>query len=307
MKKDILTVSVVALTLVLGFTVIALADSGALADFNAQYPKNKYANNCNICHKGSPPARNPYGTDLVKAGATAGNISAATFLAVEGLDSDGDGATNIAEINAGTWPGDPKSKPALAITMIAPTGGEVIDPASTYTVQYDAPANVSSVKVSYSLDGGVTWFPAVGTAGAGSFDWNVPTPVKSTTKALLKVIGFNASNVKIAAGKSSKFTIEVVSITAPVADEIVTKGSVYTVTWTTNVTKSPVNSAKVSYTYGSSGIWKPAKGAVTDPLASFSWNVPSPAKSKIVKLKVVLKDGSGLTVGSAISKAFIVQ
>jgi hypothetical protein len=244
---------------------------------------------------------------LVKAGATASNISAATFLAVEGLDSDGDGATNIAEINAGTWPGDPKSKPVLAIPIIAPTGGEVIDSGLIYSVQYNAPASVSSVKVSYSLDGGITWFPAVGTPGADSFDWNVPTPVKNTAKALLKVIGFDASNVKIAAGRSAKFTIEVVSITAPVADEIVTKGGVYTVTWTTNATKSPVSSAKVSYTYGSSGIWKPANGTVIDPLGSFSWNVPSPAKSKIVKLKVILKDASGVTVGKAISKAFIVQ
>ena len=101
-------------------------------------------------------------------------------------------------------------------------------------------------------------------------------------------------------------------LTAPAADEIVPKGTVgYPATWTWNGTKKPVSSAKVFYTYGSSGIWKPAKGdVVVDPMlgsGSLSWNVPSPAATKIVKLKVVLKDAIGVTVGSAVSKAFIVQ
>jgi hypothetical protein len=196
-----------------------------------------------------------------------------------------------------------------SITVISPNGGEVIPSGSPFTILYDAPSGVSSVKVRYSLDNGVTWLGAVGTLTApGSFDWSVPTPVKNTTKALVRVISQNASNVKLGSDKSDRpFTIEVVSITAPVAAEIVTKGSVYPVTWTTNGTKGPVSNAKVFYTFGSSGIWNVAKGTVVDPLGSFSWDVPSPAKAKIVKLKVVLKDARGVIVGNAVSKPFIVQ
>jgi hypothetical protein len=307
MKKNILAVSVIALTLVLGFAVIASANNGALADFNAQYPGNSYGGSCSICHT-SAPTTNPYGTDLADFGATGGNILAETFVAVEGLDSDGDGYTNIQEINTGTFPGDRASHPGITIGIIAPNGGEVIPSGSIFTILYDAPAEVSSVKVRYSLDGGGTWLPAAGTSGADSFDWNVPTPAKNKTKALVKVIGFNTANKKLGAGRSdAPFTIEVVSITAPVPDEVVTKGSVYPLTWTTNDTKNPVSSAKVFYTFGSGGIWKPADGTVVDPLGSFSWNVPSPAKAKIVKLKVVLKDALGVIVGNAVSKAFIVQ
>jgi hypothetical protein len=306
MKRNILAVWVVGLTLVLGFAVIASADNGALADFNAQYPSNSFGGSCTICHS-TVPNTNSYGTALADNGGTANNIPAATFVAVEGLDSDGDGFTNIKEINTGTFPGNPAS-PGVTITITAPIVGEVIPSGLPFTILYDAPAGVSSVKVRYSLDNGATWLPAVGTPGAGSFDWDVPTPVKNTTKALVKVIGFNASNVKLGSGNSdAPFTIEVVSITAPVADDIVTKGGVYPVTWTTNGTKGPVSNAKVSYTFGSSGIWKPANGTVVDPAGSFSWNVPSPAKTKIVKLKVVLKDDLGVTVGNAVSKAFIVQ
>jgi hypothetical protein len=196
------------------------------------------------------------------------------------------------------------------ITITAPTAGEEVPSGSPYAILYDAPAEVTSVKVKYSLDGGVTWLTAVDAGGSvlGSFNWDVPTPVKNKTKALVKVIGFN-SNVKVGVGKSAKFTVEVVSITAPVAQEIVPKGTPgYLVTWTTNGTKSPASSAKVFYTYGSSGIWKPAKGVLDPLLASFSWDVPSPVKTKIVKLKVVLRDDAlGVNVGIGISKAFIVQ
>lgn len=196
------------------------------------------------------------------------------------------------------------------ITITAPTAPEVIPSGSPFTITYDAPAEVTSVKVKYSLDGGLTWLPANGTPDvpAGTFAWDVPTPVKTTTKALVKVIGFNAS-VKVGVGKSAKFTVEVVSITTPVAQEILPKGTPgYAVTWTTNGTKSQPSSAKVFYTYGSSGVWKPAKGVVDPLLARFSWDVPSPAKTKIVKLKVVLRDDAlGVNVGIGISKAFIVQ
>jgi hypothetical protein len=198
------------------------------------------------------------------------------------------------------------------ITITAPTPGEVVASGSPYTIFYDAPAEVSSVKVKYSLNGGVTWLPAAldpnTTPAPGTFAWDVPTPVKNATKALVKVTGYNASSVKVGVGKSAKFTVEVVSITAPIEQETVSKGISYTVTWTWNGTKSQPSSAKVFYTYGSSGIWKPAKGVVDPLLESFSWDVPSPAKAKIVKLKVVLRDDAlGVKVGIGISKAFIVQ
>jgi hypothetical protein len=306
MEKNVLVVLMVVLASVLGFAVVASANTGALDDFNAQYPSNTFNNSCKICHT-SGADLNPYGAALADAGGTGGSIAPEVFVAVEGLDSDGDGFTNIQEINAGTFPGNPNSHPSN-ITITAPNGGEVIPADSTFTVLYDASAGVASVKVKYSLDNGVTWLAADGTAGAGSFDWNVPTPVKNQKKALVKVIGYDAGNKKVGADKSdAPFTIEVLSVTAPVADEIVPKGTVYTVTWTTIATKSPVNSAKVFYTLGSSGIWKTADGTVGDPLGSFDWNVPSSAKTKIVKLKVVLKDASGVTVGKAVSDAFVVE
>jgi len=300
MSKNILVL--VALTVILGFAGSVLADQAALDTFDAQYPGTSYG--WNLCHRANIPATNPYGAELTRP------VTAQQLIDIENIDSDGDGAANIAEINAGTLPGNATSKPRPKITITVPIAGEIVLSGSTYTILYDAPAEVSSIRVRYSLDGGTTWFSADGTPDviAGSFDWNVPTPVKNSKKALVKVIGVNALDARVAAGTSAQFTIEVVSITAPAPAEIVPKGLPYLVTWTTNGTKAPPTSARVFYTFGTSGIWKPAQtaGVVADPLTSFNWAVPSPARGKNVKLRIVLKNGT-VTVGKGVSQTFRVE
>jgi hypothetical protein len=304
--------------LAVGLTAIVSSRSHAIStyldDFNGAYgTTGTRLDQCILCHTTNDPntnsARNPFGLDFGSGTRVAGHTAHAFDAALNNYDSDGDSITNTLEISARTFPGNP-TDPGLSLTITAPTAGVVVPSGSTYTILYDAPADVTSVKVKYSIDGGLTWLTAVDAGGSvlGSFNWDVPTLVKNTTKALVKVIGFNAS-VKVGVGKSAKFTVEVVSITAPLDTDIVPKGTLsYPVTWTTNGTKGTVSSAKVFYTYGSSGIWKRAKGVVDPLLGSFSWDVPSPAKTKIVKLKVVLRDDAlGVNVGIGISKAFIVQ
>lgn len=69
--------------------------------------------NCLACHAKMPPTKselNPYGKDL--QGAAAGKpVDEKAFRAIEKLDSDKDGFSNLDELKAGTLPGDPKSKP----------------------------------------------------------------------------------------------------------------------------------------------------------------------------------------------------
>lgn len=65
---------------------------------------------CLTCHAAMPPTKtalNPYGKDLAKQKKP---FNAASFKAIEQLDSDKDGVPNLKEIRAGTLPGDPKSK-----------------------------------------------------------------------------------------------------------------------------------------------------------------------------------------------------
>jgi len=67
---------------------------------------------CLVCHDKAPFTKtglNRYGQDVAKQ---AKPRTAASFKAIEALDSDKDGVSNLKEIQAGTLPGDPTSKPA---------------------------------------------------------------------------------------------------------------------------------------------------------------------------------------------------
>ena len=67
---------------------------------------------CKLCHGGIFPNRsniNDYAQDLRDN--TDVRAAAVDFSVIDALDSDNDGASNIAEITAGTLPGDASSKP----------------------------------------------------------------------------------------------------------------------------------------------------------------------------------------------------
>lgn len=81
---------------------ISMAKPGIGKKFAAAYPATKLTG-CTVCHNEGDYSRNSYGLDLEKV--------KNDFKAVEELDSDADGFTNIAEITAGTFPGDVKSNP----------------------------------------------------------------------------------------------------------------------------------------------------------------------------------------------------
>ncbi len=79
---------------------------------------------CSTCHGSAPPELNLYGADVAAeiAPGEPRPLSPAAFdaalgpalLAVESLDSDGDGFTNLEELEAGTAPADDRSTPSPA-------------------------------------------------------------------------------------------------------------------------------------------------------------------------------------------------
>ena len=79
-----------------------------LTSFTATYPAaTTLSSSCLICHttaSASPSTRNPYGSAYGNNGHS--------FTVIANLDSDGDGFTNITEINANTYPGNAASVPA---------------------------------------------------------------------------------------------------------------------------------------------------------------------------------------------------
>jgi hypothetical protein len=77
-----------------------------LAAFNRRYKtQGSKLDSCLTCHQSQSASKenlNPYGTDFAAANHD--------FGAIEPKDSDGDGVTNIDEINKKTFPGNPSDK-----------------------------------------------------------------------------------------------------------------------------------------------------------------------------------------------------
>ncbi|MBI4815241.1 MAG: hypothetical protein HY791_03215 [Deltaproteobacteria bacterium] len=97
------TIAKVALVATLAVCLPAQAYPTHTRMFRQHYARSV---GCQLCHEVDDTQRNPFGEGWAKAGGTA-----AAFLAMEPLDSDGDGALDGAEIKAGSNPGKKTSTP----------------------------------------------------------------------------------------------------------------------------------------------------------------------------------------------------
>ena len=131
--------------------VPAAAKTEYVALFEAAYPAatGSRISNCTLCHTASTPNRNSYGA--------AWRTASRSFTAINGDDSDGDGFTNLLEINAKTYPGNAADRPAP------------VDAAAPTVDAFDIPAASTSLTISIlaftaSDDTGVTGFLPTETA-----------------------------------------------------------------------------------------------------------------------------------------------
>jgi hypothetical protein len=144
MKKEFIAIGLV-LALIVGTFGLAYGTSGILATFNTQGGTAvTTAFSCGVCHT-SVPSLNPFGNDYLNSGL---NLSPT----LRDTDSDGDGYTNIAEINAVTNPGDRNSHPAPVTDTTVPT-------VSAFTI----PATSTSLTV------GITSFAATDNVGVTGY------------------------------------------------------------------------------------------------------------------------------------------
>ena len=111
-----MTMRLIAALLLAALAVCALASATYVKLFNDTYAVSKDSAlakaKCAVCHVGMTKKLNPYGQALDKlVQADKGKkLTAEILKKLNDADSDGDGVKNLAEIKAGTLPGDPKSK-----------------------------------------------------------------------------------------------------------------------------------------------------------------------------------------------------
>ena len=295
-KNKQLLATALTIAVLVGVAVSALALSSYLDLFNTQYgTKGTKLDSCNVCHT-TEPALNPYGTDYAANGYN--------FVSIEALDSDGDGYTNIDEINAGTFPGNKNSHPgSSAVTLLSPNGGELIPSGLPATITWDVLlTNAISFKVSFSIDNGTTW-KLIGNGITGtSTPWPVPLLTKNKTTCLVKITAYDASQKKLGSDKSNDpFTIEVLTINGigPCAS-----GQICPVTWTMAGAIAP-DQLQLSYTFDGGVTWKKEPAVAMPLVASYNWTAPTVNKTKTAKVKLTFK-AAGTTVATAKSPNFTI-
>lgn len=187
------------------------------------------------------------------------------------------------------------------VTLLAPNAGQTVLSGSNYKIQWGASPGAESFKALYSTNNGATWKTIATGITEKSYDWQVPIPANNLKKCLVKVIGY-AQRVKVSEDKSiPPFAIEVVRLTSLNGGETLISGDRQIISWMTHTTKSPVENVKLFYSTNSGATWSLIQ-TLSGNLGTYMWRVPPlPASSTNCKVKVVLKDGAGKTVGSDIS------
>ena len=190
-----------------------------------------------------------------------------------------------------------------SINLLYPTGGEILTPDEVKTITWSGPSDMAYVNLFYSTDNGSTWKSIEKYVSGTGYDWIVSRQTNNKTKCLVKVSGFDSKGVRIGSDKSAPFTIEVVRLTSPNGGEPpMTSGGPIDISWETNQTIRPVASVKLYYSLDGGAIWKAIPATIKGNPLTYPWTVPDVKTQKDkCKVKVVLKDAAGNSVGSDVS------
>jgi hypothetical protein len=220
-------------------------------------------------------------------------------------DTDPDINPGVAEIQGNGI--DDDCNPATSdgavtqIVVLDPNGGEVIRSGGDWAICWNAPIIAVKYTLEYSTDNGSSWNLIKTVTGLNCTKWEVPIVLGNKKKCRVRVTALDSGNVSVGSDKSDKpFTIEVLRVTSPNGRETLTAGGSWTIRWLTNKTKYPVAKTILQYTTGST--WRPI-GTISGNPGSYLWTVPDVSSAK-VKVKVILKNAGGATVGKDISDRF---
>jgi len=195
-----------------------------------------------------------------------------------------------------------------SLALRAPNAGEVIPSGGAYDIIWKSSPDMTTFQLEYSLDNGVTWVPIRGAEKVteNHYLWTVPMPAGNRKACLIKVTGYNTDKIKVKADISdAPFTIEVVDVISPRANDILVSAETAEIKWTKHATKRTVTKIKLSYTLNDGVTWIPIPADITEDADTYLWTVPdvTTLKSKC-KVKVVLQDDKGISLGSDTTDGF---
>lgn len=232
MIKKLFPLSIFIFLFIMTFSGNSHAVSGYLNSFNTTYgTKGTAIDSCNLCHT-VKPALNNYGNAYLTSGYN--------FKAIENQDSDGDGFTNIAEINARTFPGDPNSKPSGNTDTIPPTITAFSIPATSnsLTIQIITFTATDNVAVTGYL---ITETPTTPSATAAGWTTNAPTSYTFNSPGIKTLYAWakdSAGNISTSKSATVTITINTSDTTPPIPP--------------TNLTANNITDSSVSLSWSAS-------------------------------------------------------
>jgi hypothetical protein len=176
---------------------------------------------------------------------------------------------------------------------------------TSYVLTWDAPSDAVSFNLYYSTNNGTTWESIALSVSGNSYAWQVPALGKNSTKCLLKIVGYDASNKKIGADISdARFSIMVTRLRSPNGGETFSVSDSVVITWSTYSTVRPVAGVKLKYSTNGGRTWKRID-TLSENLGTYTWQVPSVSGVKDkCRVAVILKDAGGKSVGVDGSNAY---
>jgi hypothetical protein len=196
--------------------------------------------------------------------------------------------------------------PPWMLGLISPNGGEVWGANSTHIIEWCGVGEGMKVKAFVSLDNGTTW-EQVGTdfVTTNSMAWDIPSIGKRNKKCRVKVIWYNRWDEELLTYMSEKpFAIDVAEIQYPIQGETFIATHDYTITWASSLAVEPVHEVRLYYSRNGSTGWKKIDTITGNP-GIYNWTVPPPKKlSTKCKVKVILLNDKGKTVGKAVSQGY---
>ncbi len=160
----------------------------------------------------------------------------------------------------------PKKIHTLALT--SPAGGELYPKGSTQQITWTS-ANVTDIKIEYSIDGGSSW--VVGTASVKATDgkYMLTFPSSASNQCLIRLT--DLSDASIQSVSSKPFTLFGIALTAPAGGESLQGRQVFRIKWTSeNLTL-----VKLEYTFDGGTTWRLIKDSVDASAKQFDWSVPN--------------------------------
>jgi hypothetical protein len=158
-----------------------------------------------------------------------------------------------------------------SLTLVSPNGGEFWSAGSQQIISWSSTASITTIRLEYSINGGVSWTTIVGAASnIGSYNWVVPA--NGTSAALVRVS--DATDGNPADVSDGVFTIQVpntVTLIKPNGGEVWLAGGMHEINWTST---GAVNDIKIEYTINDGANWTTVTTSTNND-GSFTWNLPT--------------------------------